>query len=57
MECVHALIEVKSAARCSNTLEIVMQESAQMAAWINDPANPVDQCVYTNHLSLDFYQE
>ncbi|PKY01059.1 hypothetical protein P168DRAFT_329807 [Aspergillus campestris IBT 28561] len=42
---VRALVEVKAATRASRTLEIFMQESAQMAAWIleypNEPPDPL----------------
>lgn len=60
VKCVRALIEVKAATRASRTLEIFMQESAQMAAWIlehpNEPPEPIGRYVYGNHWSLEMYQ-
>lgn len=52
-ERVRALIEVKAVARASRTLEIFMQESAQMAAWIlehpKELPEPIGQYVYGDH--------
>lgn len=50
---VRALIEVKAAPRKRKVLNIFMQESAQMAAWIlehpDEPANLPGRYVYTEH--------